>query len=765
MFALRQGLRPAGKDFNRMMEKRRIKTENQGSRRGGYGQSPRSFGNRGGRGRFHSEEPYELPSAAVTVEEKLIVAALKRCGGNGVPSKSLMREAGIRNKEDFYEALCSLKENREISVDKDHWVKLIPHTGDVEAVLVSLSERFGFARPKLGTEDIFIPGSALQGAFVGDEILLTELRKGEKGPSGKVKRVLARGTDAVTGTVHIDENGARATPDGAVRYDMEISPMHLHGAKDGDKVLLQPKCDGRGEWRTAEVKSVFGSGNRARVCADAIIERCGIPTEFPEEALREAEAISRMTVTQKDLDSRLDLRDELIFTIDSADAKDLDDAISVQKTRDGYTLGVHIADVSHYVKAGSAIDQEAFRRGTSVYFADRVIPMLPEALSNGVCSLTAGTDKLAFSALMDFDAEGNMTDYLFRKTVIESKVRGVYSEVNEIFAGTASPELLQKYAPVRESLEAAKELAELLKRNGAARGQMDLSSDEIKFVLDENGVCIDLLPRTTGQAEELVEQMMVSANIAAAKAALDAEIPFLYRIHEKPRPDRVEELYELLDRLGIACGEIKKGTPTAKDFSAVLGRVKGGPREALVNQRILRTMEKARYADRELGHFGLALGEYSHFTSPIRRYPDTSIHRILSDLAAGKEKEEIRKRYRGFAQESAAESSKNEIRAVTGERAAEDCYTAEYMRAHLGERYVGIVSGVTPKGVFVKLPNFAEGFVSLNDFENADFEFDGEIAHRDLRSGRVLMMGEELGIIVAGVDVATGRVDFVPQEA
>ena len=253
MFALRQGLCPAGKDFNRMMEKRRIKTENQGSRRGGYGQSPRSFGNRGGRGRFHSEEPYELPSAAVTVEEKLIVAALKRCGGNGVPSKSLMREAGIRNKEDFYEALRSLKENREISVDKDHWVKLIPHTGDVEAVLVSLSERFGFARPKLGTEDIFIPGSALQGAFVGDEILLTELRKGEKGPSGKVKRVLARGTDAVTGTVHIDENGARATPDGAVRYDMEISPMHLHGAKDGDKVLLQPKCDGRGEWRTAEV--------------------------------------------------------------------------------------------------------------------------------------------------------------------------------------------------------------------------------------------------------------------------------------------------------------------------------------------------------------------------------------------------------------------------------------------------------------------------------------------------------------------------------
>ncbi|WP_369297829.1 ribonuclease R [uncultured Neglectibacter sp.] len=729
------------------------------------GSMSRSYHNAAFGGSRNREEPYELPSAASTLEEKLIVAALKRCGGNGVPSKSLMREAGIREKNDFYEALHKLEELGEITVDKDHWVKLVPHTGDVVATLVALSERFGFAKPKIGTEDIFIPGAALQGAFVGDEVLLTDLRKGDKGPSARIKRILSHSTAFVTGTVHIDADGARVTPDGAIRYDMEISPTHLHGAKDGDKVLILPKCDGRGEWRTAEVQSVFGSGDRARVCADAIIERCGIPTEFPPEVLAEAEAVADLPVTQKDIDSRLDLRDEPVFTIDSADAKDLDDAISVRKTADGYTLGVHIADVSHYVKAGSAIDREAFLRGTSVYFADRVIPMLPEALSNGACSLNAGMDKLTFSALMDFDSHGNMTDYLFRKTVIHSKVRGVYSEVNEILAGKASQDLLDKYAPVRESLEAAKELADILKRNAQCRGEMDLSSDETKFVLDENGVCIDLLPRTTGEAEELVEQMMISANIAAAKTALDAGIPFLYRIHEKPRPDRVEELYELLDRLGIACGELKKGNPTAADFSTVLERVKGGSRESLVNQRILRTMEKARYADRELGHFGLALGEYSHFTSPIRRYPDTSIHRILSDLAAGESKETITKRYKTFAGESALQSSQNEIRAVTGERAAEDCYTAEYMRAHLGERHVGIISGVTPKGIFVKLQNNAEGFVSLNDFENADFEFDGEIAHHDLRSGRVLVMGEEIGIIVAGADVATGRIDFVPQEA
>ena len=693
----------------------------------------------------------------------MIVAALKRCGGEGVPSRSLQREAGIRDKDAFYDALHSLKDKGEIQVDKDHWVKLVPRGGDIEAQIVSLSERFGFARPKLGGEDIFVPGAALKGAFLGDQVILTDLQKRDKGPSGRVKRIVSRSEEPMTATVHVDEAGTRVTPDGALRYDLTVVGG-LNGAKDGDKVLIQPKADSRGDWTQAEIKSVFGTGERARICADAIIVRCGIPTEFPPEVMAEAEEISRMTVTQEDIDSRLDLRDEPIFTIDSADAKDLDDAISVHKTLDGYTLGVHIADVSHYVKAGSALDKEAYRRGTSVYFADRVIPMLPEALSNGSCSLNAGTEKLTFSALMDFDREGHMTDYRFAKSVIVSKVRGVYKEVNTIFDGTAAPEILEKYSPVAESLQGAKELADLLKANGRARGQMDLTSDETKFILDEEGRCVDVVPRTTGEAEEMIEQLMIAANCAAAKTALKAEIPFLYRVHEKPQPDRVIELYELLDRLGIACGEIKKGNPSTKDFAAVLDRVKDGPRGPLVNQRILRTMEKARYYHRELGHFGLALGEYSHFTSPIRRYPDTSIHRILTDLLAGADRHEMNKRYKTFAQESAAESSKNEVRAVTGERAAEDCYMAEYMRNHLGESHIGIISGVTPKGIFVKLENNAEGFVALSDFPNCDFQFDGEIAHKDLRSGRVLMMGEEIGIVVAAADVATGRIDFVPQE-
>ena len=708
-------------------------------------------------------DAYSLPSAASTPEEIVIVAALKRCGGDGVPSKSLQREAGIRDKDAFYQALRSLTEKGEVTVDKDHWAKLVPPAREVEAVIVSLSERFGFAKPKIG-EDIFIPGRDLNGAFVGDKVLLTDLRKQEKGPSGRVKRVVERSDKKITGTMRMEGPVAHVTPDGPVRYDLEVPAGKTGGAKDGDKVLITPRQDGRGDWREAEVTYVFGTGDRARVCADAIIERCGIPTQFPEEVMAQAEEISKLTVTPADIAARLDLRDEPIFTIDSADAKDLDDAVSARRTADGYTLGVHIADVSHYVKAGTPIDQEAFLRGTSVYFADRVIPMLPEALSNGVCSLNAGTEKLTFSALMDFDLEGNLTDYRFEKTVINSKVRGVYSEVNQIFQGTASQEILDKYAPVRESLDTAKELADILAANGRARGQMDLTSDETKFILDEDGVCVDIQPRTQGISEEMIEQLMIAANVAAAKASLDADIPFLYRVHEQPAPDRLIELCDLLDRLTVPCKELKKGEPKAKEFAAVLARVKGTSKESLVNQRILRTMDKARYDHRELGHFGLALGEYSHFTSPIRRYPDTSIHRILSDLVAGVDKSEIKKRYGVFAQESAIESSKNEVRAVTGERDAEDCYTAEYMRQHLGERHVGVINGVTPKGIFVKLENNAEGFVSLNDFEGCDFEFDGEICHRDHRSGRVLMMGQEIGIIIAGADVATGRIDFMPQE-
>lgn len=719
--------------------------------------------NKGFQGRNgRSDRRRDIRDTPLNRMEETILATMRSEEIHDWSARQLLKKAGVLDKLAFYDALRSLKDRRMILLDHEHNAKLIPVGEDVEATLVSLSKNFGFARPDGGGDDIFIHGSALQGALVGDKIIVGDIRKDDRGPSGRVRRIVEHKPAQTTGTVSITDEGIELIPDNAIRYNLRMRERDLNGAKNGDKVMASLEQDYRGDWAYASVKKVFGSGRTARVCADAIVEQYGIPHVFPQEVLDEAERVGNEPISDEEYAKRLDLRGEPIFTIDSKDAKDLDDAISVKRTDFGYTLGVHIADVSHYVKEGSAIDEEAINRGTSVYFADRVIPMLPEVLSNGACSLNASTDKLAFSALIELDKEGHITKYDFKKTIINSKVRGVYSEVNEILDGTASEEILNKYAPVMESLMLAKELADILKANSAARGTMELDSGESKFILDENGICIDIMPRVSGEAEQLIEQMMVTANIAAAKFSLDHKLPFLYRVHGTPDPKRVEELVTLLQLVGVPCKEIVKPNPETQDFAAILDRVRGLPCETLVSQRLLRTMEKARYSTEETGHFGLALSDYSHYTSPIRRYPDTSIHRVLSAFVEGMPAEEVRRRYAQFCETSATESSRNEIRALIAERDAEDCYMAEYMSQHIGEHFEGTVSGVTMRGVFVRLENSVEGFVSLDAFEGEDFVYDGLITQRSPK--RELTIGTPLPIIVASAYVATGKVDFVPDK-
>ena len=709
--------------------------------------------NKGFQGRNgRSDRRRDIRDTPLNRMEETILATMRSEEIHDWSARQLLKKAGVLDKLAFYDALRSLKDRRMILLDREHNAKLIPVGEDVEATLISLSKNFGFARPDGGGDDIFIHGSALQGALVGDKIIVGDIRKDDRGPSGRVRRIVEHKPAQTTGTVSITDEGIEFIPDNAIRYNLRMRERDLNGAKNGDKVMASLEQDYRGDWAYASVKKVFGSGRTARVCADAIVEQYGIPHVFPQEVLDEAERVGNEPISDEEYTKRLDLRGEPIFTIDSKDAKDLDDAISVKRTDFGYTLGVHIADVSHYVKEGSAIDEEAINRGTSVYFADRVIPMLPEVLSNGACSLNAGTDKLAFSALIELDKEGHITKYDFKKTIINSKVRG----------GTASEEILNKYAPVMESLMSAKELADILKANSAARGTMELDSGESKFILDENGICIDIMPRVSGEAEQLIEQMMVTANIAAAKFSLDHKLPFLYRVHGTPDPKRVEELVTLLQLVGVPCKEIVKPNPETQDFAAILDRVRGLPCETLVSQRLLRTMEKARYSTEETGHFGLALSDYSHYTSPIRRYPDTSIHRVLSAFVEGMPAEEVRRRYAQFCETSATESSRNEIRALIAERDAEDCYMAEYMSQHIGEHFEGTVSGVTMRGVFVRLENSVEGFVSLDAFEGEDFVYDGLITQRSPK--RELTIGTPLPIIVASAYVATGKVDFVPDK-
>lgn len=679
--------------------------------------------------------------------------------------REVMQQLNIGDKKLFYQALDYLEREGSVSVSKSRRVHLKKKEPELTATIVSLSKGFAFARPDDGSGDIFIHADRLKSAFLGDKVSLNHVQQSEKGPSADVDAILEKSARSITGTLHSTGRYAEIDPDGAIRYSVGVNARGGLSAKEGDKVQAEVHRLPHTSRLEAKIVKVYGNSGSARICSDAIVDRNGIRSVFPEEVLAEARKVSLEKITEEELRARSDLRDLPICTIDGASAKDLDDAVSVQKTERGYRLGVHIADVSHYVREGGAVDAEARERGTSVYFADRVIPMLPEELSNGVCSLNAGQDKLAFSAMMELDAEGGFLSYEFHKSVIRSKVRGVYSEVNSLFDGTADAALLEKYAPVTDSLRAARELAGVLKRRSKGNGTFDIDSSESEFVLDENGVCVDVRPRKSGEAEQMIEQLMITANQAAAKLAEAEEIPFVYRVHEQPDPERVESLAELVGALGLNPRTLRhKGGFATSDFADIMEQANGTPAQKVISHQLLRTMAKARYDAKPLGHFGLALEDYCHFTSPIRRYPDTSIHRILSALLAGAGREELIKRYGEFAVESAKSSSAAEVHAMMAERSAEDCYKAEYMTRHVGECFDGVVSGVTMRGVFVELENTVEGFVPMESFESADYQFDGVLTQVDAKTGAKLTIGDRLSIRVVSAEVASGRIDFAPAE-
>lgn len=714
-------------------------------------------------------KPADNPKKNVRAEGlSAVQASILRClqqSPSSLTARSLMKQLRTSPGEGrklFFRALNELESQGKVETTRKG--RLVPVKKDkgFSAEIVSLSRFFAFARPEDGGDDIFIPAEKLRGAVTGDTVRLTGLRQEAKGPTAEVASVVKRRTGAVTGTIRAENGAPVFQPDIAIRYGLPVAAKSL-AVKDGEKAQAE-LCRGKNSGGLeARVVKIYGNAGSAKVCADAILDGFGIAARFSGAALAEAEASASRGISEEDLRGRLDLRDEPICTIDGADAKDLDDAISVGRTRaGGYRLGVHIADVSHYVAPDGVLDLEARSRGTSVYFADRVVPMLPESLSNGACSLGAGEDKLAFSALLELDGSGKILSYRFRKSVIRSKVRGVYSEVNSIFAGTADRELRKKYFPVVRSLRAARELAGVLQKRFSAGGTIDLETRETAFALDANGVCTAISPRRSGEAERMIESLMISANCAAAMLARSAGIPFVYRVHEQPDPERVETLIRLAEAAGLDASPLKrgKGKLTPADFSALLEEAKDTPAGAVISHQVLRTMAKARYSTEPLGHFGLALEDYCHFTSPIRRYPDTSVHRILSALVSGKNGKALAMKYASFAEESARSSSEAEVRAMSAERSAEDCYMAEYASQHIGEIQEGLVSGVTMRGVFVELPDTLEGFVSMESFPGADYRFDGALSQRDAKTGARITIGTPLRVRLIGADVASGRIDF-----
>ena len=389
--------------------------------------------------------------------------------------------------------------------------------------------------------------------------------------------------------------------------------------------------------------------------------------------------------------------------------------------------------------------------------------MLPKELSNGIWSLNPQEDRLAFSALMHLDSDGALKQYAFRKTVIRSRVKGVYSEVNRILDGTAEEKIRKKYYGLEPVLHQMKELSQILARRRSQRGSLDLESTEAKILIGEDGRVKDILPRQSGESEGIIEEFMLAANEAAASFGLERELPFLFRIHENPSAEKLEALAELLKVLGLDAAQIKPGVRPS-ELQKILKAVKGTDMQMLVNSQLLRSMAKARYSEVNKGHFGLVLSKYSHFTSPIRRYPDLVIHRIMSESLKGMDSQEAQRRFGKFVQDAAVHSSAAEQRAMTVERSCEDCYKAEYMTAHLGENYEGIVSGVMERGIFVELPNTVEGMIRISEMPG-HFEYDGKIEVKDRDSGRRFRIGDRIRVKVAGADVSSGNVDFVLEES
>lgn len=673
-------------------------------------------------------------------------------------------KAKLGNDKKVAKAVEELESQKKIGRWKGLYALRAAKSGETAACrLVKLGKSFGFAQPEDGSPDIFVPGRFLLGAMPGDTVLvaLEEHPRVTGSREGRVTAVLEEHNE-FTGLVQEMDGRLVLVPDGCPDTPLYLKKGADGGARPGEKaaVVILERGEHHADHR-AGVAMRFGTADEARHCAKAILYGAGIERHFPQKVKEETKRFENAKVSAKELEGREDLRGEAIFTIDSAETKDIDDAVSVQRTAYGYRLGVHIADVSHYVRPGTELDQEAYRRGTSVYYADSVVPMLPKALSNGICSLDAGEDRLAFSCLMELDRAGRVTDAQLKKTVLRSRVKGVYKEINAILDGGETAELAEKYAEVAPQLPLLREVYEKLAALHAARGDVDLESGEGKLILDEAGHCVDVQRRQRGLSEKMIEEFMLLANECVAAMARKAQLPFVYRVHDEPEQGRVDALKTLLRAAGLDA-RFERETPTTLELAALLDKARGTGVEHAVHTAVLRTMAKAKYAPVPAGHYGLALADYTHFTSPIRRYPDLAIHRILSAWLAGAEKEELEKRFHIFAEKASTQSSEREVAAMTAERDIEDCYKAEYLRGHLGETFDGVISGVTNFGIYVELPNTCEGLVRAGALSAAPLTLTEGMALRDAASGKSWGLGDAIRVKLAAADVASGNVDFLP---
>ena len=684
------------------------------------------------------------------------------------PSQLYMNvcQYGEFDEEDFWRILYDMEQNYELGITKKGKITRPSDVGIYVGVYSSSARgNFGFVVTDKG--DYFIPPKFTQGALNGDTVAIKKFEQGSKfygkGNEAEIIKIVKRSLDTFTGVFKILlHNGARSlgtvVPDNEkIRLSVTISAKHFGGASDGDKVVCRILTYPANELSSCrgEIIEVLGDAESREANYKAVLRDHGIVTEFDDAVLEEARNIS----WDISLDGRVDLRSEMIFTIDGADAKDLDDAISIKKIENGYILGVHIADVSHYVRAGSRLDEEAFARGTSVYFTDKVVPMLPKELSNGICSLNGGVDRYALSCFVTVDETGEILYSELKKSVINSKVRGVYSELNDIIENNKGSEFYSKYEHILPDFKVMLELYELLKKKSIRKGAMELESDESKIILDENGHPVDIIKRERGESERLIEQFMLLANEAVATFLYNAGVPCVYRVHDEPDPEKIRAFALFAKNLGIDVSPLNtKNSITPKQLATVLENSKETKYFPIVSGVLLRSLMKARYSSVQKAHFGLATELYCHFTSPIRRYPDLSVHRIVSALLNGEIDEKQIQKFEKFATASADASSENELRATYAERDIDDLYKCIYMADRIGQVLECVICSVTNFGFFARTENLCEGLVPIEALGNGYF-YDKD-NHVLARGKTAFRLGQAVMVRVVDADVRTRRITF-----
>lgn len=664
-------------------------------------------------------------------------------------------------RDDLKEVLDALVEEGKISLSKRGKYSK-GHPVHLKGTFQANIRGFGFVAPEDESGDVFIPEENTGGAFHGDEVeyIITAAPAGKR-KEGRVIRVLSHSVVNIVGLYEKNKNFGFVRPDNQ-RYlkDIYIPAGKELGAMDGHKVVVRLTSYGGEHMKPeGEIIEIIGHINDPGTDILSIVMDAGIPTEFPEKVLNQAVRVAK-DVSEADRAGRKDLRDWLMVTIDGEDAKDLDDAVSLKMEGDKYILGVHIADVTNYVQENSALDREAFERGTSVYLADRVIPMLPHKLSNGICSLNAGEDRLALSCIMTFTSTGEMLDHEIAETVIHVDKRMSYNGVAEILGSdTQESENESEDAEIIEMIRLMKQLSDILRERRGRRGSIDFDFPETKVILDEDGKPVDIRPYERNDATKIIEDFMLMANETVAEEYYWRELPFLYRTHDVPDEDKIKKLSTFINNFGYHIHVRNEVRP--KEIQKLLDRVDGTPEEALISRLTLRSMKRARYTTENTGHFGLAAKYYTHFTSPIRRYPDLQIHRIIKENLRGRLNEDRIAHYEEILPKTAAQCSDRERRAEEAEREVVKMKKAEYMRSHIGEEYDGVVSGVTGWGIYVELENTVEGLVHVADMKDDHYEFvEQNYEMTGTHTGKTYKLGQTVRVRVTDADKLMRTVNF-----